>query len=105
MVLSDSYDRLSTIHQNYRIEVKETVEKCKIEVEEAREKLRTTIAENEKLRETNDIQNRLWKLWINEFDNKEKDAEKEVIEVKDSERREKPKKKDDDVRKYKNKDR
>ena len=55
---------------------------------DAHEKLRITVAENEKLRETNEIQNKLWKIWLKEFENGDDDSDEgeEVLEVLDKEK-------------------
>ena len=62
--LTGNYDRLSTMYKSMKEETKTQVNDCKSELLEAQELLRVALAENEKLRETNDIQNNLWKMWL-----------------------------------------
>ena len=49
-----------------RDEMKDKLGEYKIELEEVQENFRVAEAENEKLRVTNDIQNNLSKLWMEE---------------------------------------
>ena len=57
----------------------------KKELEEAQENFRIAQAENEKLRETNDIQNNLWKIWLKEKGNynKNEDVSDNTVEEQD----------------------
>ena len=55
IVLSENYDRLSNNYQNYKAEVERDIENCKNEVAKAQEKLKNVNAENERLKEINDI--------------------------------------------------
>ena len=70
--ITDSYDRLASMYKTAKEEAKHQVSECKKELEDAQETLRVALTENEKLRETNDIQNNLWKIWMKEY--KEKDT-------------------------------
>ena len=67
-------------HKEYRAEVEKEVEQSKAEMVELQEKLKNSNEENERLKEMNDIQNRLWKVWLKEHD--EVEVEKDVTEDK-----------------------
>ena len=69
--LTDSYDRLTGMYTSMKEETKKNVGDCMKELLEAQENLRVALAENEKLKETNDIQNNLWKIWIEEHKDKD----------------------------------
>ena len=88
----DSYDRLTVMYNTIKEDSKKNVDVYKKELCETQETLRITLSECEKLKETNDIQNNLWKIWLKEHNeeiktikptkNKQSDTEeKEVIEV------------------------
>ena len=47
-----------------------------IVIVEAQENLRVALTENEKLRESNDIQNKLWKIWLKAHEDKNIEIEK-----------------------------
>ena len=68
-----------------------------IVIVEAQENLRVALTENEKLRESNDIQNKLWKIWLNEDKNieieKAENGEPTTVNVDDNEEEDK----EDDV--------
>ena len=51
------------------------IKDCKKELEDAQENFRVAEAENEKLRVTNEIQNNLWKIWMEEHKEKKKETE------------------------------
>ena len=68
--------------EEYREEVEREVEKSKAEMIELQEKLKNGNEENERLKEINDIQNRLWKVWFKEHD--EGEIKKDVTEDKKS---------------------
>ena len=94
--MTDSYERLSGLYSKLKDEVNSKVFEYKKELEEAQENCRVALAENEKLRETNDIQNSLWKIWIKEHSetrsNKNTEKEKtteEPEEAKEGEENEK----------------
>ena len=56
--LTDNYDRLTTMYKSMKEEAKVQVSECKKELAEAQENLRVALTENEKLRESNDIQSK-----------------------------------------------
>ena len=64
--LTDNYERLSVLHSKLKDETNVKLLKYKMELDEAQENFRVAQAKNEKLRETNDIQNKLWKIWLKE---------------------------------------
>ena len=49
-------------------------------LEEAQENLRVALVENEKLRETNDVQHNLWKIWLKKHEEDENKLRGESIE-------------------------
>ena len=73
--LRESNDSLEMKKEEYREEVEREVEKSKVVRTEFQEKIKEVMVENEKLKEenkrlkeTNDVQNRLWKVWLKEHD-------------------------------------
>ena len=75
--LTDSYERLSSMYKKVRDEMNDKIKDCKKELEDAQENFRVAEAENEKLRVTNEIQNNLWKIWMEEH--KEKKRKQKLI--------------------------
>ena len=64
--LSDSYDRISSMYKKTRDDMKEKTNELKKELAEAQQNFRVAETENEKLRAANEIQNNLWKIWLEE---------------------------------------
>ena len=73
--LSDSYERLTAMYKVLKEEKRAGGNESKKELEEAQENLRVALTENEKLRETNNIQNNLCKIWMKEHNENEKETE------------------------------
>ena len=62
----DSYDRLTVMYNAVKEDSKKKEDEYKKELNETQETLRITLSECEKLKETNDIQSNLWKIWLEE---------------------------------------
>ena len=80
-ILTDSYERLVKLYNNLKEESNKEVGEYKKNLEEAQENLRVALTENEKLRETNDVQHNLWKIWLQkhgEEDNKQSEKNMEM---------------------------
>ena len=55
------------------------VEDCKVEIRELKEGYRIVSEENEKLREVNEVQTKLWKVWLEKHEDENKEEERRVI--------------------------
>ena len=83
ILLEDSYNRLMGMFQKQQTESKDKALAFKTELEEAHEGYRVAKTENEKLKEINETQHKLWKIFIDKF---EKDnSEKEKISTRETE--------------------
>ena len=71
--LNESYDRLNNLYSKMKAEAADKDLGYKIQLAEAQDQFKVLKAENEKLKETNRIQENLWKIWLEKF-------EKEKIE-------------------------
>ena len=69
--IEENYDRLMLIFQKQQTEMKDKILAFKIQVETATESYRVAKTENEKLKEVNDIQQKLWKVFLNKFEKEE----------------------------------
>ena len=65
----DNYDRLTVMYNALKEDSKKNDDAYKKELSETQETLRVALSECEKLKETNDIQNNLWKIWLQEHNN------------------------------------
>ena len=63
-MIEDSYDRLMALFKRKQSEYNDKELAFKAELEEANERLRVTKTENEKLREVNETQHKLWKIFV-----------------------------------------
>ena len=70
-IMEESYDRLMTMFQKQQSDAKDKALAFKIEIEAATETYRVAKTENEKLKEVNDIQHKLWKIFVNKFEKDE----------------------------------
>ena len=92
-VILDSYDRLTAMYNTLKEDSKKNVDIYKKELSETQETLRIAVTECEKLKETNDIQNNLWKIWVKqhskdntntrETKNKPVNVEEEILDDND----------------------
>ena len=64
--MEESYDRSMSMFQKQQSESKDKALAYKIEIEAAQETYRVAKTENEKLKEVNEIQHMLWKIFVNE---------------------------------------
>jgi hypothetical protein len=78
-ILEENYDRLMNMFQKQQTESKDKALAFKIEVEAATESFRVAKAENEKLREVNETQHKLWKIFLDKFE-KDENAKKKKNE-------------------------
>ena len=79
-ILTDSYERLVKLYEKLKDESKNELGEFKKNLEEAQENLRVALVENEKLRETNDVQHNLWKIWLKKHEEDENKLRGESIE-------------------------
>ena len=70
-IMEESYDRLMFMFQKQQTEIKDKTLAFKIQVETATESYRVAKKENEKLKEANDIQQKLWKIFLDKFEKDE----------------------------------
>ena len=70
-MMEDSYDRLMALYTKQQNEYKANTLVLKSELENTYESLRVAKKENEKLKDINDTQHKLWKIFVNKFEEKE----------------------------------
>ena len=70
-MMEESYDRLMALYSKQQNDYKSKVTAYKAELENTYECLRVVKIENEKLREINETQHKLWKIFVEKFDDKE----------------------------------
>ena len=70
-IMEESYDRLMFMFQKQQTEIKDKTLAFKIQVETATESYRVAKKENEKLKEANEIQQKLWKVFLDKFEKDE----------------------------------
>ena len=70
-IMEESYDRLMSMFQKQQSETKDKALAYKIEIEAAQETYRVAKTEKEKLKEVNEIQHKLWKIFVNKFEKEE----------------------------------
>ena len=63
-VMEDSYDRLMVLFKRKQSEHNDKAVAFKVELEEVNERLRVIKTENEKLKEVNETQHKLWKIFV-----------------------------------------
>ena len=71
-IMEESYDRLMNMFQKQQNESKDKALTFKVEIEAATESFRVAKAENEKLKEVNEVQHKLWKIFVDKFEKGEK---------------------------------
>ena len=69
-LIEDSYDRLMALFKKKQSEYDEKALAFKEELEEINEKLRVITTENEKLKEVNETQHKLWKIFVENEENR-----------------------------------
>ena len=75
--MEKSYDRLINMYQKQQTEQKDKALAYKIELEKSREYGRVLKTENEKLKEINETQQKLWKIFTDKFEKKEEENAQE----------------------------
>ena len=71
-IMEESYDRLMNMFLKQQNENKDKALAFKVEIEAATESFRVAKAENEKLKEVNEVQHKLWKIFVDKFEKVEK---------------------------------
>ena len=83
--LNSSYDRLNTMYTKMKAEMEDKALGFKIQISEAQDQFKSLKSENEKLKETNEVQQNLWKIWLENFKNNKSlekvDDAHETVEV------------------------
>ena len=69
--LEENYDRIITMFQKQQNESKDKALAYRIEIEASAESFRVVKAENEKLKEVNEVQHKLWKIFVDKFEKDE----------------------------------
>ena len=75
-LMEDSYDRLMAMFQKQQSECKDKALAYKTELEEVNECFRVAKTENEKLKEINETQHKLWKIFLDKFEKDNNSKEK-----------------------------
>ena len=96
-LMEDSYDRLMSMYQKQQSEFKDKALAYKIELEEVNECLRVVKTENEKLKEVNEIQHKLWKIFVDKIEMKETETEEINKKSQEDKSKENPPTKIDDT--------
>ena len=94
--MEDSYDRLVNIFQKQQSEFKDKALAFKTEIEETNECLRVVKTENEKLKEVNETQHKLWKIFVDKIEKKETETKDDDRKSQKDPNREKPTAKNDE---------
>ena len=58
-----------------KVEMDRVKEKDKSEIRELKESFRKLDEEKERLKDVNDVQNKLWKVWITDYENRQEEVE------------------------------
>ena len=66
--LNESYDRLNNLYVKMKAENVDKDLGYKIQLAETQDQFKVLKTENEKLKETNRIQENLWKIWLEKFE-------------------------------------
>ena len=81
-LIEESYDRLMGLFLKQQTECKDKALAYKTELEEANEQFRVVKTENEKLKEVNETQHKLWKIFLEKFEKEKEEKEKETVQDK-----------------------
>ena len=98
--LNESYDRLNNLYVKMKAENVDKDLGYKIQLAETQDQFKVLKTENEKLKETNRIQENLWKIWLEKFEkekienNSQQVATDKVLENVDTEKNDEE---DDDI--------
>ena len=81
-MIEDSYDRLMTLFKRKQSEHSDKELAFKIELEEVNEKLRVIKTENQKLKEINETQHKLWKIFVEKVEKDKNESTEKINNVK-----------------------
>ena len=96
-ILKENYERLISINKKLQSQVKDKEYALDVQIEELRGGYERTKAENIKLKDNIDDQNKLWKMWLKKFEDKPEEITKAQNKPEEMKEKDKNPREDDEV--------